>query len=148
MIAECPRCRRKVALRGDGNCPGCGKSPSDIAGVDLDRVAIVLRSHANLPKVCYNCGQTADHTKRITESRRSPHAETGKGAALGLLGIVVEKIFQGGQTISIRVPVCGRCKSTKPEVDRVDWDNYRLTLIVHRRFRDQASESRTPNTSR
>lgn len=39
------------------------------------------------------------------------------------------------KVISLRIPVCSSCGNCKPDVDDLDWENYRMILMCHRDFR-------------
>jgi len=143
-LVECPRCRIRVLTRPDGTCPNCHKKPEDTAGIDLDKVALTIRPSTRLPAVCFVCGQTADRTRRIRRTREFGHKAEDPTATItlllfGLLGALVW-VFRDRAILRafVDLPVCSRCKRVKPEVDYIDWDRAEITVVCHRRLRDES----------
>ena len=65
LLIECPHCHVRVLPMQNNICPACKEVISDSPGVDLNKVAIVVRESQKLPPYCYSCNSYTDRYVRI-----------------------------------------------------------------------------------
>ncbi len=141
MLTDCPHCYARVVPKADGRCPACQKDMHDLAGVDPTRVSLRVAQGDVLPRVCCDCGQATDRV--ITVCRRtSARDEMSLGVRLLLLLSFNWGALSGsgGDVVEVEMPQCDLCGSEgRPEPEYVDFDNVRMTFVVHKNLRDAAT---------
>lgn len=153
MFIDCPHCLQNVLPLPDDTCPNCYKNTQNTAGADYTRVKVTIRRDTVMPGVCAQCGGWATGQLRL---RRE--IEIGGLTFLGILAILFRFVLMPTQTLlilaqerkarfrrvrrelTLELPRCGAC-SGEPTVLDVDFDEDRMTLIVHRTFAERLGAS-------
>ena len=123
----------------DERCPSCGE---DTRAPKRDpRSRIEVHDAEMLPPLCASCGAAATTRARIGGARRLGGESTLVRVLFAVLNpvrylMMRSRIAGVVRSVWIRVPVCADCKRADalPEIQHIDFDHDRLTLLVHDRF--------------
>jgi len=133
IFVECPHCYTKILPLADNTCPACQGVLSDMAGVDPNRVPLMIHESEDLPLYCYLCNQYTEQEVRVSGDQES----------------VLSKFFMGNvspeetSNVVIFLPQCESCAETEdPEPVEVDYDMQTMTFAVHAGFRDRVIQFR------
>ena len=138
MFVDCPHCYTRVLPSTSGECPACGGSVDDSEPPDY--VQLELHEGVVIPNVCVDCGDPTTRHVPVSRSRRVGGEPLFARIIVGILrpfSLLSKQV--SGQTDDVRVelPQCKRCSAEgKPEPRHIDFQNYRMTFVVHRVFRD------------
>jgi hypothetical protein len=131
-IIECPHCHVKVLPTSNNICPACRKDIASPEGVDPDEVSLTIHEAEELPPLCYSCNQYTDRTIRVSGDKESE------------LGSFFSPTDVGTSNVVIFLPQCEGCGDEfgEPELVNVDYEYQKMTLVVHRGFRERVFELR------
>jgi hypothetical protein len=146
MITECPHCFGRVLPMTDGSCPSCGKNTVDKTELSSTMTSIVVDKGESFPASCALCAQATSRTTKLSfTAKRRPDA--GGDLAMSMIsplaGAIVAAFRVNTYNVAVRLPVCDRCKRQKIEPLHVDYENYTMTLLVHRKFAEELMSHRT-----
>ena len=113
----------------------------DLSGVDPTRASLRVAQGDVLPWVCCDCGQATDRVVTVCK-RTSVRDEMSPGVRLLLLLSFNWGAVSGssGDVVEVEIPQCDLCGSEgRLEPEYVDFDNVRMTFIVHKNLRDSAT---------
>jgi len=110
---------------------------------------VTVAQQQALPDCCLVCGQTTDREEILT---LGSGGDVGTNTAISIAGIALFLLAGFGfaktgggdkQHMTIRVPVCPRCKG-HPRLNprHLDFQNYQAKFLAHRRFREAMEEIR------
>jgi hypothetical protein len=135
-IIECPHCHVKVLPMANNICPACRMSISDLTGVDPDQVSLTFRESEELPAFCYSCNQYTERTIRVSGDKESD------------IGSMFAPSDVDTSNVVIHLPQCDNCADQfgEPEPVDVDYECQKMTLAVHRGFRERVFELREANS--
>jgi hypothetical protein len=143
MLVECPHCHARVLPMANNNCPACKKIISDSQGVDLNKVAIIVRESEKLPPYCYSCNSYTDRYVRI-EGEEEPLWSKIILAIGAFLFLRPSWLRRSGQiaentvNVFIFLPQCEQCAEIgKPKPIHVDFENQQMTFLGSIQFRDR-----------
>ena len=144
MYKTCSHCRRNVLPKGDGTCPGCGRS--DALREYVPKPSVLLEGEAVFPPICAFCGTAAAESKVLTWRRPSPHADHS-APMRGILAVIITQLLNRtsgrlDQVISFRLPHCHDCRAMELEVIAIHWDDYRVEACCHEAFREAISAAK------
>lgn len=133
IFVECPHCYTKIMPLADNTCPACHGDLSNLAGVNPNKVSLLIHESEELPFCCYSCGQYTEQEVRVSGDQES----------------ILSKFFMGDispeetSNVVIFLPQCQFCAEIEdPEPVEVDYDNQTMTFVVHTGFRDQVIQLR------
>lgn len=140
MIVECPHCYRKVLTNDDGTCPACKKNINALAGTDQSKTLVTLSSRQKLPAICIHCGRAAVTEQTFVRKERNREMETSPTFILGILEgmlmlLVGRFLSDDKQVIRLDLPVCEQHLNEKPPLKHLDFENYRASFVVDKKFR-------------
>lgn len=142
MLSECPHCYARVVPKADGRCPACQKDMRDLTGVDPTKASLRVAQGDVLPSICCDCGQA---TQRVVTVCRKRTARDEPSTWVKILLLIT---FNWGSmsglssrdVVEVELPQCELCGSEgRPEPVYVDFDNVRMTFVVHKNLRDAST---------
>jgi len=144
MLKDCPHCYARVVPKSDGRCPACQKDMQNLAGTDTTRASLRVAQGDVLPAICCDCGQATQRTVTVS-MKRSARDEPSMWAKLliftffswivGLVYLITG--IANKDVVEVKLPQCDFCSSKgRPEPEYVDFDNVRMTFVVHKNLRD------------
>ena len=149
MLEDCPHCYTRMIPMADGRCPSCQGDTDDCSSYDPDLAMVTVAQRQTLPNCCLVCGQTTDREVVLTLGSGS---DVGTNIAISIAGIALSLLAGFGfaktgggdkQHMTIRVPVCPRCKGhPRLEPRHLDFQNYQAKFLAHRRFGEAIKELR------
>ncbi len=132
-FVKCPHCYTKVMPLVDNTCPACQGDLSNLAGVDPNKVALLIYESEELPTYCYLCNQYTEQEVRVSGDQES----------------ILSKFFTGDispeQTtnVVIFIPQCESCAEFEdPEPIEVNYELQTMTFVVHKGFHDHTIQFR------
>lgn len=133
IVVECPHCHTKIMPLADNTCPACQGNLSDSAGVDPNKVSLLIHESEELPTYCYSCNQYTEEEVRISGDQES----------------ILSKFLFGDvspeqtSNVVIFLPQCETCSEIEdPEPVEVDYELQTMTFVVHTGFRDRVIQFR------
>jgi hypothetical protein len=118
----------------------------ETVGTDRTRTPIRITEEDGMPAMCSSCGH---HTLRQVEVRRSVARKTDQTAStgvhvfglLGLFGTLAGWLYlwrSRRKEVVIWLPQCKLCAAAEgtPQPRYVDFDNHRMTFVVHQNFQE------------
>jgi len=146
-IIECPHCYTRVAARSDDSCPACQQNTIETSGADRSKTQTSVPVQSALPPVCCQCGVSTHRYVEVsaTVAGNAPSPLARFVTFLLMVSIVgfflFEKESRGFQRrrdrLRVRMPQCDVCAQNGPPVlEYVDSENYRMTFVVDRAFKD------------
>lgn len=135
-IIECPHCHVKVLPTANNICPACRMNISDLSGVDPNLVSLTIRESEELPAFCFSCDQYTERTIRVSGEKESDFGSLFAPSDVDTSNVV------------IYLPQCDTCADQfgEPEPIHVDYEYQKMTLAVHRGFRERVFELRETNS--
>lgn len=168
MLIDCPHCFTRVVPKADGTCPACQKDTRETAGGDLTRATMPVAQGDVLPPVCCHCGRDTRRCVAVSiEAAGKGQDLPGGGTAISLLlslaslfvsmlaflilwPVFVYRLLRGiagTSVVEVRVPQCEVCAAYgDPRPQRVDFENARMTLVVHKRLKEATAVARRAAT--
>ncbi len=136
MIIECPHCHVKVLPTANNLCPACRRDISDPSDTDPNQVALTIHESEELPSFCFSCNLYTDRTIRVSGDKGSDFDSLFKTSDVDTSNVVID------------LPQCDKCGEEigEPEPVHVDYEYQKMTLVVHRGFRDRVFELREANS--
>lgn len=132
-VVQCPHCYTKILPLADNTCPACHVDLSNLAGVDLNKVSLLIHESEELPSYCYSCNQYTEQVVRISGDQES----------------ILSKFFMGDVSpeettnVIVLLPQCELCAEMEdPEPIEVDYDLQTMTFVVHAGFYDRVIQFR------
>ena len=133
IFVECPHCYTKIIPLADNTCPACQSNISDLAGVDPNKVSLLIHESEELPTYCYSCNRYTEDEVRMSGDQESILSKL-------LIGDVSP---EQTSNVIIFLPQCEFCAEIEdPEPVEVDYDNQTMTFVVHPGFRDRIIQFR------
>lgn len=130
-IIECPHCHVKVLPTADNICPACRENMSDLQGVNPNQVALTIHESEKLPSFCFSCNRYTERTVRVSGDDDSD------------LPLLFRRSEENTSNVILYLPQCENCsESGEPEPLDVDYEYQKMTIVVHRGFRDRVFEQR------
>lgn len=133
IVVECPHCHTKIMPLADNTCPACQGNLSDLAGVDPNKVSLLIHESEELPTYCYSCNQYTEEEVRISGDQES----------------ILSKFLFGDvspeqtSNVVIFLPQCETCSEIEdPEPVEVDYELQTMTFVVHTGFHDRVIQFR------
>lgn len=154
MLTDCPHCFTRVVPKADGTCPACQRDIHESGSHDPNMVSMKIAQGDELPSVCCQCGLATDRLIRLHKTSAGKDGlpttfwEHLVARIAGLFAPIraismLETMFEGSQAtigVDVDLPLCDLCRAQGvPDPIYVDFANARMTLIVHRTFREKAS---------
>lgn len=139
MLTDCPHCYKKVIPMQDGKCPGCGKNTMDTTNANINMTLLEIQQGTPLPQICCFCGENAEGTILVERSKSTG----GESLFIRILVLVFSPflyLFGNGferktSKLKIFLPTCAKCSNENIEPRHVDFDNYAMTFVVHKKFK-------------
>lgn len=132
-FVKCPHCYTKIMPLADNTCPACQGDLSNLAGVDPNKVALLIYESEELPTYCYSCNQYTEQEVRVSGDQESIMSNFFMGDVLP----------EETSNVVIFLPQCESCAEIEdPEPVDVDYDNQTMTFPVHTGFRDRVIQFR------
>jgi hypothetical protein len=138
MLKDCPHCYARVVPKSDGRCPACQKDMQNLAGADTTRASLRVAQGDVLPSICCGCGQSTDRFVKVHKTR-SGRDEPSAWVKVLLFFTFNWGVMSGGgkDVVEVKIPQCDFCGNEgRPEPDHVDFDNVRMTFVVHKNLRN------------
>lgn len=152
MIVKCPHCYERVFTKQD-TCPSCGKNVLDTTEDTKYYDLVELKDKQKLPDVCFVCGDSTKNKVRISYSRN--HGSKDSLIVKLLLIAFSPMIFLYSQILNqnrrftkvkIYLPICDQCfKKERPQPKYINYDDYSLSFIVHKNFKDAFINANSKN---
>ena len=147
MLTDCPHCYARVVPKADGRCPACQKDVRNLAGTDTTRASLRVAQGDVLPPICCGCGQATPRTVTVCmkKSARDEPSLWQKVIIFAFFNWIVGlAYFMTGiankDVVEVKMPQCDFCHSKgSPEPEYVDFQNVRMTFVVHKNLRDAAT---------
>lgn len=141
MMIDCPHCYTRIVPKPDGCCPACQGDTRDVPAKDLTQTPLRVSQGDILPPVCCECG--CDTSNRVCVYRKTsgerdePSTVTGTFIFLCISWIVgLYMLLRGmasARVVRVTMPMCETCaKHGPPQPRHVDFENARMTFIVHK----------------
>lgn len=133
---ECPHCYAPAGTKADGTCVACGKSRTELDGVDVRFTAVTVEPGHQLPRCCFLCGEYTEQGERLSFSYEQHRSSDLIEYLVGFLpGSTRRK--QHRQFM----PTCGSCRKQARAVAPLSYQvGVNLRLRVHKRFRAQLED--------
>jgi len=157
-LIQCPHCYFRVLPSKEGFCPSCHKDVHDLSGIDPSRTLMDIPDTMPLPDYCLNCA-------RPTKRRVKIHSKVDQDKEPTLFNFLKHLVLAGSvplfayaeygdmngtsPTIVLNVPQCAECAGReKPKPVHTDFENMRMTFIVHKNFKREARPGGTSTKKR
>ena len=144
MLVDCPHCFTAVVPKSDGTCPAC-QGDARAPGLDPDKISLRIVQGAVLPSVCCDCGKFTDRFVDVSRSR-SDDREQGSTFVGNLFGLFASwplslfMLLRGidqTRVVQTQLPQCAVCAGDgAPRPRYVDFNEVRMTFVVHRKLKD------------
>ncbi len=145
MIQECPHCYVRMFPSAAGVCPSCNKNIHDCTDAAPDLTRVDISPLDILPGNCLECDRPT--TRRVKVKRSKVEGNGDHPLLTALLSLILLpfgwiRIGSSGQRYSlsmkILVPQCDGCASSGiPEPEYVDFEEGRMSFVVHKHFRER-----------
>jgi hypothetical protein len=150
-LIQCPHCYFRVLPSKQGFCPSCHKDVHDLAGFDPSRTLMDIPDTISLPDYCLTCARPTKRRVKILSK-----ADLDKEPSLfnflkhlNQVSLVPSYAYAEygdmdgtSPTVSVSIPQCDKCaKRGKPNPVHTDFENMRMTFIVHKIFKKKTRQA-------
>ena len=135
-MVECPHCFTLVIAKADGACPACGRNVNERSGTDAGKTAVTLKPVQPLPRLCTSCGTYTELRERISRSIQVGSQEVSFSKASLLHAFFRWALKVDRRYVIIDLPLCATCGVSRIQLVHVDFENFAMTFVVDRAFRD------------
>ena len=135
-MIECPHCFTKVIAKADSTCPACGRIVLDKDGTSPGQTAVILTPGQELPSLCTSCGTFTERRVRISRSIPVGSEELQLSSPGLLSAFFAWALRLSRRSVAVDIPLCALCGSSRIRLLHVDFENYAMTLVVDKAFRD------------
>jgi hypothetical protein len=147
-LIQCPHCYFRVLPSKEGYCPSCHKDVHDLNGVDPSKILMDIPDTMPLPDFCLNCARPTKRRVKIlskADLEKEPTLfnflkQINQVSMVPLYAYADYGDMDGtSPTVAMNVPQCDECASReKPKPIHTDFENMRMTFIVHKNFKKKA----------
>jgi hypothetical protein len=142
MIVECPHCYTRVIPIENDTCPSCHKNVLEIKNIKQHLTSIAIKESSALPKYCCQCNLPTNRFVTVKESVKTGDVNLLLRLMVFIFSPILILFTEGDnrRSMKVKMPQCSQCarkSGLKPL--HVDFENYQMTFVVHKEFRERVS---------